>query len=144
MNERREIAEALGWRVVFAESNPGYAEDWYDLTDPAGTIIRPISAASEEEAWQIATDMGLLPDWTRDPAAALGLLAGDGLEYELHTVVSANHRALACTCRHVGTDPLTRYQGWAPVEHGDEAAAFALAARRAWRAWREGGEGEGG
>lgn len=125
---RREVAELLGNHIV----NRG--PDWWELRNPHGDLIELITATTQDEAWNIACKR-FLPAWEVDPAAALGLLVGDSLEWCANTSVSGERKWVKFVCMSAH-GPRHHRNDRAEVIDGDEAAAFALAATHAWAAWK--------
>lgn len=131
MASRRQIAEALGVTVEYAEypQSVQLRSGWY-IRGLSGHN-QPGGYMTEEAAW------AALPNWHADPSAALALLAGD-----VYWKASSRGWPGSWIDVEVTAPPHDfegRWIGSAPVINYDEAAAFAAAATDAWLAWK--GEG---
>jgi hypothetical protein len=131
MATRREVAELLGYRIEEATSPGllGEVKTWI-VVYPDG-YNREIGARavgeSKESSWAALLNSDWLPDWPRDPVAAMRLLAGDDLDW---SAKRANDEIV------LELRQWSRCIGSAPIENDDDPAAFANAATDSWCAWK--------
>lgn len=134
-DQRRVVAELLGWRVW--KDAAGY----WRCDDPDGLSyggrVANVRVDSIDEAW--SKFMVILPDWPHSPAAALGLLAGVYWQAEklpMHGGDMMHVRVFGVMDARLVTEAGHVWHGTAKIVNGDEAAAFAAAATEAWVGWK--------